>query len=164
MMTRKKSVAAFVFLISLHGFAQTAGEAVQWSTHAPASTRPGSLVTVTLQARIPSEWHIYSVSQPPGGPSRTVISLPDKQPFKQDGSLEPPPPHKGFDPNFNIDTETYVGGVQFKLPVRVAAAAPKGAQKIAIDVKFQACNETMCLPPKTLHLQAATQVTSAPAK
>jgi DsbC/DsbD-like thiol-disulfide interchange protein len=157
----KRLLRIAIFLIALPAFGQTAEQIVQWSAHGQTSAHPGDLVKITLQARIQAEWHVYSVSQMPGGPARTVISVTDKQPFKQDGLLQPPPPHTAFDPNFNINTETYQGTVQFKLPVRVAKGAPSGAQKIVIEVLFQTCNDTTCLPPHTTHLFVPIVVTAA---
>ncbi|HEY3927993.1 MAG TPA: protein-disulfide reductase DsbD domain-containing protein, partial [Candidatus Koribacter sp.] len=150
--------------------AQTPEEVVRWIAEGPATAKPGALLQIGLKAVIQEEWHVYSISQMPGGPTRTVISVPDHQPFERDGSLKAPLPHTAFDPNFNIDTETYEGTVQLKLPVRVAKSVPAGAQKIAVDILFQTCNDTTCLPPHTTHLfvpvkieaAAAAGVTAAP--
>jgi thiol:disulfide interchange protein len=150
-MRRRLSCIA-IFLVSLAAFGQTAEEIVKWSAHAPSVARVGSRISIKLQAHIQSGWHIYSVSQMPGGPTRTTISVPSQQSFKQDGLLRPPTPHTAFDPNFNIETETYEGTIEFKIPLRIATDAPTGVQKIAIEVLYQACNETTCLPPHTKHL------------
>jgi thiol:disulfide interchange protein DsbD len=134
----------------------------------------GGRISIKLQAQIQSGWHVYSISQMPGGPARSKISFPGEQPFKQDGLLEPPTPHTGFDPNFNMETETYEGIVEFKIPLRIASDAPTGAQKITIAVSYQTCNDTTCLPPHTTHLlipitikakatAASGQAASAPA-
>ncbi|MFZ0799574.1 MAG: cytochrome c biogenesis protein CcdA, partial [Terriglobales bacterium] len=85
-------------------------------------------------------------------PTRTVISFSGKQPFRQEGALTAPMPNTAFDPNFNMETETYEGTVKFKIPVRVAEDAAIGSQRIAIDVLYQTCNDTTCLPPHATHL------------
>jgi thiol:disulfide interchange protein len=159
---RGKFIAIAAVLIGSSAFGQTAEEIVRWSAHGPTSARAGALISIELQADIQKGWHVYSISQMPGGPETTVISFPGKQPFRQDGLLQPPMVHKAFDPNFNMETETYEGTVKFKIPVIVDAAAPVGNQKIAIDVLFQTCNDTMCLPPFTKHLFVPLKILQGP--
>ncbi|MDZ4801010.1 MAG: redoxin, partial [Bryobacteraceae bacterium] len=49
---------------------------VQWTlTLDPASAPPGSTVHATFQAKIESGWHIYALSNPPGGPTPTTIKV-----------------------------------------------------------------------------------------
>jgi thiol:disulfide interchange protein DsbD len=111
-----------------------------------------------LRAAIVGGWHIYSITQMPGGPTRTVISLPDRQPFQKEGAVTGPKPDKSFDPNFSLDTETYEGAIRFSVPVRTAKDAVAGKAKIAVDVLFQSCNDTTCLPPHTTHLFAPIHI------
>jgi thiol-disulfide isomerase/thioredoxin len=105
-----------------------------------------------LNAEIEEGWHIYSISQAPGGPTTTVIRFPGNQPFRQDGAMEPPKPHKSFDPNFDMETQTYEGKINFKIPVSINTGAPLGGQKIAVNVLYQTCDESTCLPPYETHL------------
>jgi len=138
--------------------AQTPEEIVRWTTHGQATANAGTKLEVVLHADIQSDWHVYSISQMPGGPTRMIITVPEHQPFERDGSLNAPLPRTAFDPNFNIDTETYEGSVQIKVPIRVAKDAPVGGQKLAIDVLFQTCNDTTCLPPHTTHLYVPIKI------
>ncbi len=50
-----------------------------------------------------------------------------------------PKPHVAFDPNFEMNTETFEGEVTFTVPVKVAADAAPGPHKIVVKVTFQAC-------------------------
>jgi len=158
---RRIFIALFVAMLAGSASAQTAEGIVHWSAQGPATAKAGSQMAVILKAVIQDGWHVYSISQMPGGPTRSVISVPPNQPFERDGSLTAPLPHTGFDPNFNLETETYEGTVQFKLPIRVAKTAPAGAKKIAIDVLFQTCNDTTCLPPHTTHLVVPIRIAAA---
>jgi thiol:disulfide interchange protein len=159
---RGKFIAIAAVLIGASAFGQTAEEIVRWSAHGPTSARAGALISIELQADIQKGWHVYSISQMPGGPETTVISFPSKQPFRQDGLLQPPMVHKAFDPNFNMKTETYEGTVKFRIPVIVDAVALVGNQKIAVDVLFQTCNDTVCLPPFTQHLFVPLKILPGP--
>jgi len=145
-------VALTVVLLVGGAFGQAPEDLVRWSARGPETAKAGEGIRVELNTEIEDGWHIYSISQIPGGPTTSVISFPGKQPFRQDGAMQPPAPHTSFDPNFNMETETYEGKINFKIPVTIEAGAPLGNQKIAIDVLYQTCNETTCLPPYTTHL------------
>lgn len=131
---------------------QAAGDVVRWAAGGPATAKPGDQIILELNAEIESGWHIYSVSQPAGGPMASIISIPGKQGFQGDGAMQTPTPNRSFDPNFNMETETYEGKINFKIPVSVKENTPLGDQRIAIDVSYQTCSDTTCLPPYTSHL------------
>lgn len=132
--------------------AQAAGDIVRWKASGPATAKVGERILIDLDAEIEIGWHIYSVSQPPGGPMASVISIPGKQAFRVDGVARTPTPDRSFDPNFNMETETYEGKISIKIPVSVIDDAPLGNQRIAVDVTYQTCSDTTCLPPYTTHL------------
>ena len=62
------------------------------------------------------------------------------------------------DPAFNMEVQLYEGEVAFTLPMRLAAAAPPGAQKIVVNASFQSCDNKICLPPKTVKLEVPVTV------
>ena len=138
-------------------YGQTPEGIVAWTAHAPAAVQAGEHVKVELRGKIEDGWHIYSISQPPGGPTTTYISLTGKL-FHQDGTITGPASHREFDPNFNMDTETHEGQVAFVIPALVDGAAPSGEQKMGLEVTFQACNESLCLPPHTMSLHVPVKV------
>src|SRR6266852_4433052 len=117
MLIRTTVVMALTLALVPVACAQTPDEVVRWSVHTPPTARPDAQISAGLQAAIGEGWHIYSISQIPGGPTRTVISLADRQPFQQEGAVTGPTPDKSFDPNFNMDTETYEGAIRFSMPV-----------------------------------------------
>jgi thiol:disulfide interchange protein DsbD len=53
-----------------------------------------------------------------------------------------------MDPNFGIRTETQSGTPVFRIPVQVAFDSA-GQHPLLIDVRYQACDESTCLPPRT---------------
>src|SRR5260370_30371526 len=132
--------ALAVALLAGAAFGQAPEDLVRWSARGPEMAKTGKSITIELNAEIEEGWHIYSISQMPGGPTTSVISFPGKQSFRQDGAMQPPAPHTSFDPNFNMETETYEGKINFKIPVTIEAGAPLGNQKVAIDVLYQTCN------------------------
>jgi thiol:disulfide interchange protein DsbD len=144
-------------------------EVVNWSAKLD-SARPlklGDKVFAILDAEIESGWHMYSITQPPGGPTTTVISVPPKQVLQAAGTITGPVPQTAYDPNFEMDTEFYEESASFKVPLAVDSAAKPGPAKVFIDVLFQVCNDTTCMPPTTVHVPLAVTIAPgapAPAK
>jgi thiol:disulfide interchange protein DsbD len=154
-----KKIWYIVVVLLLAAITSRAQDRVEWLAKGPGKTlRPGEKFAVILTAKIADGWHMYSFTQPPGGPSMSQATLAPKQPFKQAGSVGGPPPHKAYDPNFEMETESYEGTAVFTLPLIVEANAPPGVQNVAIDVRFQVCNENTCLPPKTVNLSAPVKI------
>ena len=57
----------------------------------------------------------------------------------------------------------YQDKVIVRFPVTVLANAPLGAQRIPLKLRYQACNQELCLPPATLDVDAAFTVDASPA-
>jgi DsbC/DsbD-like thiol-disulfide interchange protein len=132
---------------------------VTWAAAvAPARVAAGGVVSVRLTATIDEGWHLYSTTQPLGGPVPTRIAVVSPR-FALDGSLAFPKPTVHPDPNFGINVETYETAVTFVVPVRVDKAAPVGTDTLVVSARYQACNATLCLPPQTAQVPVAVQVT-----
>ena len=157
----KRNCRIAVLLLTAVAAANSQENAVTWSALGPVEVvHQGQKFTAKVSARISPGWHIYSITQAPGGPVPTTIMLPGKQPFTLDGFVIGPLPHSGYDPNFQIQTDTYEKTVSFKVPLMAANTVQSGTNSAAIDVRFQACNERICLPPKTVHLRALVKIVS----
>ncbi|MCC7496141.1 MAG: thioredoxin family protein [Bryobacterales bacterium] len=141
--------------------AQTADQVVRWNAE-PAAAHAGKSFTATLSMNIEKGWHVYAVNQPPP-PRAAAIELRPGQPFRLNGAVSASKPVTAFDPNFQMDTSTYEGTARFRVPVFVEPNAPGGAQTLTFEVRFQACNDRMCLPPKkhTVEMQVAVSGSSA---
>ncbi len=139
---------------------QPISDPVRWSlanTRQQASTR-GSTVAVKLSAEIRSGWHLYSIGQPPGGPIGTEISLPAGQPFSFAKPIVAPKAHVIFDSNFGMRVLLYTETAEFVLPIKVAATAPPGAQTLTVEARYQSCNDSICLPPRSSKTTLVLQV------
>ena len=129
--------------------AETAAEVVQWRAELnPTKPAAHSQATLRLTAAIKSGWHLYSITQAPGGPIPTRISFPEGSAVTSAGTPKGTPPRKSFDRNFNMDTETYSNEARFEIPVQVASAGGTAN----VNVRFQVCNDRLCLPPTTMHV------------
>ncbi|MCD9187524.1 MAG: thioredoxin family protein [Pyrinomonadaceae bacterium] len=124
---------------------------VSWSLESDAkgkTLKAEEKFKAKLKAKIEGEWHLYAVEQPEGGPFPTKITVSENLPVQLDGKTESPAPITKFDPNFNIDTKFFAKEAEFNVPLKATAEA-KG-DDLAINVKYQVCDDTLCLPPKTV--------------
>jgi hypothetical protein len=55
----------------------------------------------------------------------------------------------------------YEGTVILRLPVKISGAAPLGEQKLAFQLRYQACNDHACLPPVTIPVGATVNVVAS---
>jgi thiol:disulfide interchange protein len=152
----------FLLLVSSVCFAQTAERFnhAQWTAEfTTASVAPGGEATAKLVARIDPEWHMYSLTTPPG-PIPTTIRTADNAAVASVTYFEPPPVRK-YDPNFKADTETYEGAQTFFARVKVAKNAPAGPLAITFVPRYQTCSGTSCIPPRTRSIQATVNVDPA---
>lgn len=124
---------------------------VSWSLESDAKgkTLPsGARVKAKLKAAIEGEWNLYAVEQPEGGPFPTKITVPENLPFQIEGKPSSPAPITKFDPNFKIDTKFFSKSAEFDLNLKTTADA--NGDDLAINVRFQVCDDTVCLPPRTV--------------
>ncbi len=123
---------------------------------APSSVPSGGSGTAKISASIDGGWYMYSISQGAGGPIPTRISL-GEGPFKM-GSVSGPRPKVKMDANFGINTESYAGSAVFNVPFTVTAGTPEGPQTLNASIRYQVCNDTVCLPPKSVKLASAVTI------
>jgi thiol:disulfide interchange protein len=76
------------------------------------------------------------------------------------GELVAPRPRRLPDRNFGIISEIYRGSLEFFLAVRPVAG--EEAAPLAVMVRYQACTQTYCLPPRTDTLRWAMAVAVEP--
>jgi len=60
-----------------------------------------------------------------------------------------------------IPLNVYQDTVILRLPVTALESAPLGEQHIPLKLRYQACNDELCLPPVTLTLDAALNVAAS---
>lgn len=111
----------------------------------------GDKTSVKLNVKIEPGWHLYALDQPTGGPIPTTIKITEGSPFELLDVTSPSPISKP-DPLFIIDgkpLETRYFENEATFTLALTALANIAADEVAIDVRFQLCNDTFCLPPRT---------------
>jgi thiol:disulfide interchange protein DsbD len=135
-----------------------------WSlTSQPPAAAPGASILVELRLDLDSPWHMYSPTTPKpgpaGGPIPTTMGL-EPNPAVVGSTLYYPPPDRKFDPNFNLDTETYEKSARFYFKVDLAPDAPAGETELTALMRYQLCTDKECLPPKKVF--ASTKLSIMP--
>jgi DsbC/DsbD-like thiol-disulfide interchange protein len=163
------ALAAVAFVTRAAGMAgqniaQKSEGPIVWSIErdtANTAQKPGGEFSALVTAKIEEGWHLYSTEEAAGGPRPTIITVPKDQPFEIAGDIDSPLAKTALDENFGVKTDYYEGSATFTVPVRVAAQAVAGRQKLLVEVRYQSCSKELCLPPKTAKLELAVDVQSA---
>ena len=137
----------FLFLPTL----LAAQNPAKWSLESSVKDKEiksGETFEAKLSAEIESGWHLYALEQPKGGPIATTIKLPEETDFSLGGKVTSEKPITEFDPNFEIDTKFFKDSAEFIVPLKAEKDA-KG-DGLAVNVRYQLCNDRLCLPPKTV--------------
>ncbi len=139
----------------------------------PAPDKPARLF---VTARIQRGWHIYSITQKPGGPIKTQITLEKSDAFRITGDFKAhPAPTVTTQPEAfgDLPVELHEGTVVWYAPMEFSSGVDPTTLKIAGKVKAQPCDATSCLPPQDfpftatvgpgVEIPAAAAATTAPA-
>ncbi len=154
-------------LLNSTAFTQTPNPVSLSGKLEPAPVKQGQSAKVLITAKIEPGWHLYSLTQGPGGPKATTITIDENSPLKMDGAPRQPKPKTAVDPNFTMPggpdflTETFDNEVTFTVPVKAATDSAAGALKTIVKVRFQACDEHQCLPPRTRPVEIDTTIIAA---
>jgi thiol:disulfide interchange protein DsbD len=141
----------FIFIVLLFSISVFGQNPVSWSLESDAKgkrLKQNESFKAKLKAQIEGDWYLYAVEQPDGGPFPTKITVAENLPFKIDGKVTSPNPTTKFDPNFQIETKFFSKSAEFNIPLKTIGAA--NGNELAINVRYQVCDDSVCLPPKTV--------------
>jgi thiol:disulfide interchange protein len=154
-----------VFFLALASLFAAAEDPVQWTLSFDAkAAAPGSHVLAKFTGTIQPHWHVYSMTTPPGGPNPTKVSIADN-PAVAGFTIYQSKPVRKPDPSFGIDTETFSEEYVLLFDIQLKKDAAAGPADIAANVRYQSCNDTICLPPKKKSAMTSLTIDpSAPAQ
>ena len=112
---------------------------------------------VAITARLEEGWHLYSITQKPGGPLATRISVAADSARQTAGPFEPntPPHRRSIDdvPAWKgLVVEEHEGSVTWRAPLSPGGSGPA---ELRGTVSVQLCRDGACLPPETIAFTAA---------
>ncbi|MCS6965344.1 MAG: protein-disulfide reductase DsbD family protein, partial [Candidatus Kapabacteria bacterium] len=115
----------------------------------------GDTATITVRLQLASGWYTYSLTPQVNadgiGPEPLQLSLSPSSLVQLSGKPKAPPPRRKYDEGFQMEVEYYTGTVTFHLPIRVVGREP-GAYTVHVNVVYQVCDSTRCLPPEEVQL------------
>ncbi len=111
--------------------------------------RAGTPAELFVTAVIKPGWHIYSITQPSGGPIATQIKLNPSDAYGLAGDFRPSPASERkrdavFD---NLMVETHHGTVTWRAPIELSAGIDPTTLKIEGALTVQPCDANSCRPP-----------------
>jgi thiol:disulfide interchange protein len=153
----------FVLALSLSSLFAQRLDPIQWSLASEqAKAPPGSTAVARLTAKLDPKWHLYSPTTPPGGPIPTSIAV-DPNPAVERVVIYQPKPDRKFDPNFDLDVDWYDTEAVFLVLAELKKDAPPGPFELTVQVRYQACDDRQCLPPRRKTVATTLTVDSASA-
>jgi thiol:disulfide interchange protein len=126
--------------------------------------RAGESFEVEIRASLDNKWHLYSITQPPGGPIPTQLTLISGAPFRLAGPVRQSPPISQFDPTFGIQTEFFSDRAEFRVALEVDPGTNPGKYQVLLQAFFQSCDDSICLPPRKIQIPVSVQVEPGPAR
>ncbi len=144
------------------GLTRSSGEPV--TARAELSSQPlipGKPAEIVVELTINRAYHVQSAFAPaPYIAAQVMPASTEGLAFgvieAQKGTDIPTPPALG-----SGTLSVYQGKAYFLIPVTVAVDAAAGERTLDIAVRTQACDDTTCLPPKTLRLQVKAKIGTA---
>ena len=138
------------------GFGQSAEPIVTVASQftAPSADQPGRLfVTATVKP----PWHIYSITQPPGGPVPTKIELRPSEAYRPAGGFRAiVPPEKKVEEVFGgLVVETHDGSVTWHAPIELRPGIDPATIMIEGVLEAQSCDSSSCMPSKDFPFTAS---------
>lgn len=120
---------------------------------------------LAVTAEVQPGWHVFSVTQKPGGPNKTSIQLGDIPGVKLAGDFQSDAaPHRKSEPLFGgLQVESHEGRVVWTAPLEFAPGLDFSKLLVAGAVRYQACDADTCLQPKRVTFEAALSGAAPPA-
>ncbi len=120
----------------------------------------GRTFDLAVVAKIRPGFHInaHQVLQEYLIPTALQVELPPG--FQVLETTYPPGVHRKF--KFSAEKlSVYEGSATLRMRLQVPANAPLGARRLALTLRYQACNEEACLPPVRLPIVAEFEIAPA---
>lgn len=144
-MTKKISILfALMVMAVMAAGAQTTP--IKWRTFVKMTSETEGVLTV--KAVIEPGWHLYGTKLPEGGPVATTFDFSGSHGVKYTGPFVPDTKTVTMeDPNFGMTLTYWDKTVSFTRKFKLTG--PIDGAEIKGTVRYMACNDENCMPPKT---------------
>jgi Disulphide bond corrector protein DsbC len=121
----------------------------------------GKEFQAAVVAEIRSGYHVNSHKPSDEYLIATTLTPQLPEGFKLVDTIYPPGRQEKFSFSPDKPLDVYTGSVTFKLRLMAEAGAAIGAVKIPAILRYQACNDTTCLPPVRIPVELSVDVAAA---
>jgi thiol:disulfide interchange protein DsbD len=131
----------------------------------PPAARPGEHVRLIVTATIADGWHVYSL-EPQGefAPPPTLFSIAAKDGLEPEGPPYEVNPIVKTDKVFDMTLAYHRRAARFYQNFIVPEVEAAGAREVHAMVRYQACSDRICTPPRKVELSAAMMVETGQAR
>ncbi len=119
------------------------------------NVKPGSKFAVSVVGTVQTGWHLYAMEEPDGGPIATQVGLAEGDPASV-LRVSASKPQTIHDDALQLDTGVYLTTAEFTLSLK-AATAPSH-DPLHVLVRYQTCNNKVCLPPRTQTIEVPVRI------
>lgn len=146
-----------LIIIALISLTSRAADPVEWKAHVDM-TAPNQ-GNVVFNATISQGWHLYGMNMPEDGPTPTSFSFTNAQGIFFGEAVPSRQPDTGVDMVFHLRLNYWENEVTFIVPFTFGEDA---ARDFEARVDFQVCNNSKCMPPRSVSFSLHT--VTVPAK
>jgi thiol:disulfide interchange protein DsbD len=139
--------AGLLILATAPAFSATPTPVTVQASVGDAPLAPGAAVEIAVKATLASGWHIYSLTQPAGGPVPSTVKLDPCGVLEVAGPVRQGAFERHEEPAFGVEVESFTGTAEFWVPTKVVPTAKPGTSTCKVRVRCQACDGKICLPP-----------------
>ncbi len=134
-----------IFIVLMSGPAASAAPEVELEAQVKRSpARAGELILVEFLAEIPSGYHLYSMTQIPGG-GRALQIKQISNALAPKGPWHAPAPRIEMDPNFEKLVEYHEDEVTYARLFEISKELAPGKHQATFQVRGQICDDAGCL-------------------
>lgn len=122
---------------------------IRWTERVEMTSQTEGIVTLT--ANITKGWHLYGTEIPSGGPVATSFDFIVSPGIKFVGDMtSDSEPEQNHDDNFDMELTWWNSSVSFQR--RFLIEDKSDEMQIEVKIRYMACNDRNCSPPKTVTL------------
>ena len=112
---------------------------------------PGDMLKLALRLKIIKKWHVHAARLADEFLVPTTLTIEPQEGFEVIETIYPKPKLGKYDYS-ETSLEVFEGEVLIGVLLRIASNCPPGPRQLKAKLKYQACDNEGCLPPKTVEI------------
>lgn len=123
----------------------------------PARVKRGAAAEAVVELKVQQGFHVHA--NPASRPQliATKVEVVGGKDLEASPAVYPPPkPYKV--PGMDALVDTYDGRFEVRIPIRAAQNGAAGKQEMQGSVRYQACDDKVCFPPKVVKFGVPVEI------